>query len=230
MTSKKLFIHIPKNAGLTIRHYLKDKIVVCGKHDFTSNYSQRLTSTMNKFNEHPGYEHARWRDVGPQLQQLKSFAVIRNPWMKVGSRFIYGLRNMERGRLSTNYMANTFDEFLEERHKYANNEFYWHRAIHGWYPQLDHVTDRQEKIRCDILRFEQFNKDIGEYFNLTQPIKSRNAFHRGNKDPQWAKWDIDYKTLYNDKTIQIIADWYKVDIDTFGFDFDTTATRNTWKI
>jgi hypothetical protein len=33
--------------------------------------------------------------------------------------------------------------------------------------------------------------------------------------------------MYNDKTRQIIADWYQKDIDTWGFDFDSTATKNT---
>ncbi|WP_321339941.1 hypothetical protein [Breoghania sp.] len=38
----------------------------------------------------------------------------------------------------------------------------------------------------------------------------------------------DYKDYYTPRTIQIIADWYKNDIETFGFDFDTAATRNTF--
>ena len=38
-----------------------------------------------------------------------------------------------------------------------------------------------------------------------------------------------YQDIYNDKTIQIIADWYKVDIDYWGFDFDSSAQKNYWK-
>ena len=37
-----------------------------------------------------------------------------------------------------------------------------------------------------------------------------------------------YKELYNAKTIQEIADWYKEDIEYWDFDFDTGARRNTW--
>ena len=39
-----------------------------------------------------------------------------------------------------------------------------------------------------------------------------------------------YKDLYNPVTIQIIADWYKKDIDHWGFDFDTSATKNYWNM
>ena len=36
----------------------------------------------------------------------------------------------------------------------------------------------------------------------------------------------DYKDYYNEQTIQIVADWYAQDIDYWGFDFDTSATKN----
>jgi hypothetical protein len=39
---------------------------------------------------------------------------------------------------------------------------------------------------------------------------------------------LSYKDIYTKETIQIIADWYKKDIDYWGFDFDTPATRNYW--
>jgi len=39
-----------------------------------------------------------------------------------------------------------------------------------------------------------------------------------------------YKDLYTPETKQIIGDWYKEDIDFFGFDFDTGATKNIWTL
>ena len=35
-----------------------------------------------------------------------------------------------------------------------------------------------------------------------------------------------YTNFYDNKTIQIVADWYKKDIDFWGFDFNTAATKN----
>lgn len=34
------------------------------------------------------------------------------------------------------------------------------------------------------------------------------------------------KDYYTEKTIQIVADWYQKDIDYWGFDFDSSATKN----
>jgi len=44
----------------------------------------------------------------------------------------------------------------------------------------------------------------------------------GNKEVQ------NYKDLYTKETIQIVADWYQKDIEYWGFDFDTSATKNYW--
>jgi len=38
-----------------------------------------------------------------------------------------------------------------------------------------------------------------------------------------------YKDIYTKETIQIVADWYKADIDYWKFDFDTSANQNYWK-
>lgn len=230
MNSKKLFIHIPKNAGLTVRRGLKDYIIVCNKNTLISKYYEKnLTKTMRRANEHPGYEHARWRDINSKLTDYyKAFAFVRNPWMKVGSRYMYGLRSIFKGRAPKGYVPSSFEEFLDERFIYGNKEFYWHRPTRGWYQQFDYVTNIKEKLVCDILRFEHFEKDIRAYLNLPNNMKIRpsNNHHRRTHD---LKWDINYKNLYTDKTIQIVADWYNKDIETFGFTFDSSATKNIWK-
>ena len=39
---------------------------------------------------------------------------------------------------------------------------------------------------------------------------------------------IDYRDFYNDTTKQIVSDWFKEDIDFFGFTFEGSATKNIW--
>ena len=39
-----------------------------------------------------------------------------------------------------------------------------------------------------------------------------------------------YKDVYTTKTIQMVADWYKIDIDTWGYDFDSGPTKNYWNM
>ena len=231
MIIRKLFVHIPKNAGMTIRRspQLRDKIIICGPQAHKSpEYTQAVLEHMNKLGDHHGFEHARWRDLNPKLTQgHDAFAIIRNPWDRVVSRYFFAKKVIYHEPDSDHYgeedycNCSTFEEFLEERHKWAGMEFMGHRAIRGWYPALDHVTNAQGKIKCDIMRFENLNQDLCEYFRIPLMSGARNvtALNKGT-----------YRDIYNDKTIQIVADWYKKDIDTFGFDFDTAATKNIWRM
>ena len=61
----KLFIHIPKNGGMTIRdsEIFADKILVVNKH-MIQNF-KRFRDVMRSYGERDtkGVEHARWRDV-----------------------------------------------------------------------------------------------------------------------------------------------------------------------
>lgn len=93
--------------------------------------------------------------------------------------------------------------------------------IRGWQPAYEYVTDNKNAIRCDMLRFENYNEDVCEYFNLPKMSRARNvtALNAGS-----------YKDVYTTKTIQMVADWYKIDIDTWGYDFDSGPTKNYWNM
>ena len=222
----KHFVHIPKNGGMTIRHspMLKQKIVVStNNYHKSSEYTNGLLRKMKETGDHPGIEHARWRDITPDLtNRIQSFAIIRNPWDRVVSRFFFAKQVIEvEKKESTSYAdISSFEAFLEERHKWGNEEYMWHRAIRGWYPATDHVTDEHGVLKCDMLSFENYNQDVCDYFNLAEMSRARNvtALNKGS-----------YRDIYNNDTIQIVADWYKSDIEMFGYDFDSGPTRNTWR-
>ena len=220
----KLFIHIPKNAGMTIRRspMLNNRIMLAGSNIHKSpEYSQAVLDKMNLLGDHHGFEHARWRDVHPSIRDRNSaFAVVRNPWDRVVSRYFFAKKVIEvEKKVSPEYAdVSSFEAFLKERHKWGGEEYMWHRAVRGWFPAFDHVSDDSGIVRCDIIRFENLNADLCRYFNLTEMSKARNvtAVNEGT-----------YRDVYNDKTIQIVADWYKKDIEHWGYDFDSGPTRNT---
>jgi hypothetical protein len=220
----KLFIHIPKNAGMTIRRspMLNNRIMLAGSNIHKSpEYSQAVLDKMNSLGDHHGFEHARWRDVHPSVRDRNnSFAVVRNPWDRVVSRYFFAKKVIEvEKKVSPEYAdVSSFEAFLEERHKWGAEKYMWHRAVRGWYPAHDHVSDDSGRVRCDIIRFENLNADLCRYFNLTEMSKARNvtAVNKGT-----------YRDIYNDKTIQIVADWYEKDIKHWGYDFNSGPTRNT---
>lgn len=224
--NKKIFIHIPKNAGMTIRKSpnLADKIIPAGINTHKSKeYSMAVKAHMDSIGDHHGYEHARWKDLSPTYRNsYDAFAVVRNPWDRVVSRYFFAKKviEVEKKEPLGKHKIDSFEYFLEERHEWGNMEYMWHRAIRGWYPAYDYVTDNKNNIRCDIMRFENLNEDLCSYFNIASMSRARNvtALNPGS-----------YKDLYNDKTIQIVADWYQKDIETWGYDFDSGPTKNYWR-
>lgn len=81
------------------------------------------------------------------------------------------------------------------------------------------MSDESGRVRCDILRFENYNEDIRAYLNVQFDPEPRNVT---------GLYNAPYQQMYTKKTIQVIADWYQKDIDYWGFDFDTGATKNYW--
>lgn len=211
---------------MTIRRSPLIKVGVAhqGTHK-SQKYTQGLLKKMKETQDHPGLEHARYQDLNPGLWfSFKPFAIIRNPWDRVVSRYFFARKVIEvEKKVPSSYAAtSSFEAFLDERHKWGNEKYMWHRAIRGWYPAFDHVVDPLTgKIaeNIDILRFEHYSDDFRSYFGISQEPQKRNvtALNKGS-----------YKDIYTPETIQIVADWYKKDIDTWGYDFDTGPTRNTY--
>ena len=223
---KKLFVHIPKCAGMTIRKspQLAPYMVVATPNNHKSEeYTAGLHKAMRKSGDHHGNEHARWRDIKPSVRNLyNAFAVARNPWDRVVSRYFFAKKVIEVEKKVPVGFHNidSFEHFLEERFEWGGKEYYWHRAIRGWFPAVDHVCDTSGQLVCDMMRFEHLNDDLCAYFDIPEMSRARNVtdLNKGT-----------YQDLYNDKTIQIVADWYKADIDKFGYDFDTGAQKNYWR-
>lgn len=222
-------LHIPKNGGMTIRRspLIKIQAATANTH-ISEEYTNNLLKKMKETNDHPGIEHARWRDINPYLWKghFRPFAIIRNPWDRVVSRYFFAKKVIEVEKKVPPSYANvsSFEAFLDERHKWGNEPYMWHRAVRGWYPAFDHVSDpKTDKIasNVDILRFESYNEDFRAYFKVLQEPQKRNvtALNKGS-----------YKDIYTPETIQIVADWYQKDIDTWGYDFDSGPKRNTWMI
>ena len=223
---RKLFIHIPKCAGMTIRKspvlapYL---IVATPSNHKSEQYTAELHKAMRKSGDHHGNEHARWRDIKPAVRNLyQAFAVARNPWDRVVSRYFFAKKviEVEKKEPVGKHRIDSFESFLEERFEWGGKDYYWHRAIRGWFPAVDHVCDVDGNLKCDMMRFENLNDDLCAYFGVNEMSRARNVtdLNKGT-----------YQDIYNDKTIQIVADWYKADIDFFGYDFDTGAQKNYWR-
>jgi hypothetical protein len=202
-----------------LRHGFKDRLVVADRGTLKSpEYLAGLLKTMKASGDHHGIQHARWRDLHPSLQKLQCIGVVRNPWSRTASRYLFAKKviEVEKKVPETYADVSSFEAFLEERHKWGGKEYYWHRAVRGWFPQVDYFRNFDGGIPHDLLRQEHLDEESMDYFRVQKLPRHRNVTDMG-----------DWRGLYSPKTIRIVADWYKDDIDYWGFDFGTAATKNT---
>ena len=185
---KRLFIHIPKNGGTSVH--------------------KETTNTLS-------FGHDRWRDVPREIRYIhQSFAVIRNPWARMVSRYVMGIPTSDTNDHGTTW--NTFEEFLETRYIWTDKQ--WNDPIRSWNTQYDYVCDESGIVRCDILRLEFIDDELSPYLQLNTPYIVRE---------NGGDYTRNYQDYYNnEQTIQIVADWYEQDINYWGLDFDTSATKN----
>lgn len=218
--AKHLFIHIPKNAGMAIRNSreMRRRVIFADPYFHISrDYTRRLYSTMAAGGHHHGAQHARLIDIHPKVRsQLQPVAIIRNPWKRTVSRFTFQFKYQERAGEKVDYSAASFERFLEERFEFSGREFFWHRAIKGWFSQMDYIRDEKGAVAADVIRQEHLGAEISAYFGVDS-LPQRNLSGVGAPH---------FSSFYTEKTRQIIADWYQDEIDYFGFDFDSSATRN----
>lgn len=223
LTPKKhLFIHIPKNGGMAIRHAkaLEGTLVLANRRRLKSkSYADAVKDQMQRSGGQPSYEHARFRDVDLSVRRAtRPFAIVRNPWSRTLSRFKFAVQTRGAGGAEIAFTRVAFEAFLDERHEWGGVDYFWHRAIRGWFPQKDYLVDENGHLSPDILRQEYLGKELKQYLRLESDLERRNV-SKASADNDMA--------LYTDNMIQIVADWYADDIELFGFDFDTPASRNT---
>lgn len=194
------FVGIPKNGSQSVRHAVAPLKEVY------------LPSEM----------HARLRDLQNFQRDLTCFAVVRNPWSRTVSRWqfcqamsVKWPRNDERRK----YLEKaSFENFVTDRPIFeipGKPGRPWLGPLSSWFNQLEWLTDSSGKVACTCLRFECLEDDLKNFFHGRVSVKHLNKTISAK----------DYRTMYKDHTIDIIAEIFTKDIQHFGFTFDGAATR-----
>jgi hypothetical protein len=199
------FIHIPKNAGEAVRDAL---------------FFRREVSLSSPF-------HYRYIDIADSVgRHLEFFAIVRNPWARTASRYLFGQENAKRWQADDprrQYIERaTFADFVRDRRVLPIPEHPgqpWMGPLSSWFNQLEWIRDENGVVACQCLRMERLQEDLDAYFGRNVRLRFRNVTHSRS----------DYRTMYTDDLASLVADYFKEDIDHFGFEFEGPATRNYFR-
>jgi len=138
------------------------------------------------------------------FKEMNSFTVIRNPWDKMVSQYLYS-----RNKINHKFNAGrqSFEDFLISA---ANGS----RVTAYPFQHLPYITNYQNDIVVkDFIRFENLQEDFNglcKKINIeATELPHKNKTHRAN-----------YKFYYNNYTKNLVADMFKRDLDLFDYKFD----------
>ncbi|WP_136810830.1 sulfotransferase family 2 domain-containing protein [Desulfosediminicola flagellatus] len=229
-THKCIFIHIPKTAGTSLTSILSDP--QCNNK--TTQLFLPFKPGDNKFDPPPphfrAYDYVKYDHITTELfHSYFKFAFVRNPWDRIVSEYKYRLH-------AHRY---SFKKFLFEHFpKPSWNDKYCHVI-----PQYDFLHDENGNLLVDFIgRFENIQDDftyVCDQLNIKLKIlphrnKSTSIFQKRDNNltkilhSTRAKFSINhrrntfkrYTDYYDSESIDFVANIYKNDIETFGYEFE----------
>ncbi len=88
--------------------------------------------------------------------------------------------------------------------------------MNSWFDQLEWIVDKDRIVRCQCLRLERLEADLEAFFGEAIRVPRENT----------TRTRYDYRSMYTDELREIVGATFARDISHFGFEFETTATRN----
>jgi len=219
--SKPLFIHIPKSAGNAI---YESGLVERTSYNHASEDYKKIekiekiegTKTFRQITyKHLPYQHL---DLNVISSFNKKFAVVRNPWSRIVSMYNYSHKIYP--QLTDEYENLSFKEYVKRSHEWIMTPSFYRDFPYKHWAEQNRWVISGNKTEIDIIRYENLNNDISLYLgkNVTIPLINKGTY------------SDDYRSYYDDESYEMIEKRFKIDIDKWGFTFESGATRNYWKV
>jgi chondroitin 4-sulfotransferase 11 len=140
--------------------------------------------------------------------QAYKFTVVRNPWDKVVSHYEYR-RKKNKTDIATRNIS--FSEWVKMTYGDEKDTFYFNNP-RSFQPQVEWLKDTDGIVSMDyIIRFEAINEGfdhVKRTVGLDADLPHLNASKRAA-----------YQSYYNAETRDIVAHWFREDIEAFGYEF-----------
>ena len=196
------FIHIPKNGGQSVRYALQ----LCGDVSMSTPFHHRYVDIVDTVGE-----------------DLKFFCIIRNPWSRTASRYMFGKQNAQawpEDDPRRKYISSvSFDTFVRDQKvlpipKHPGKP--WMGPLSNWFNQIEWIRDKDGEVVCDCLRLENLSEELSAYLKPRINVPRRNVTQKS----------YDYRSMYTDDLADHVAELFRDDIEYFGFEFEGPATKN----
>jgi chondroitin 4-sulfotransferase 11 len=170
-----------------------------------------INRALGLADEHKTALQLRGRLGAERWERKFRFAFVRNPWDRAVSAFKFARDRNKDSR----FVALSFRDWLRlayvERHP-----LYFDTPV-SFLPQFDWISDDSDCVLVDFVgRFENLAVD---FTNVCERI--------GRKVPTLPHHNStkrdDYRSYYDDESIEIIAHWYRKDIEYFCYEFSPST-------
>jgi len=232
---KFIFVHICKTGGTSIEaalheYFIKDPKIIreegrdksyyYTKHQFLADKDKykfissrmRRTPTILDCCIHPPDDYFK-------------FTFVRNPWDKLVSEYFWrrvsswSYRNNPRNNDNAQHWCNIKDiQFKDWILGEIPNSF---RDTGAVFRQVDWINDKYHNIKTDYIgRFENLQEDFNHICDKID-IPRRILPHKYNSDSKVRTKGRSkpYQEYYDDESREFVADYFKEDIDYFGYKF-----------
>jgi hypothetical protein len=199
LAHKFIFIHIPKAAGTSMVHALRrfsrpslPRRILQG--------AGLAAPTVPPLPDHATALGARDALPPDLFAACFKFAVVRNPWAWQVSFFHY-IRQHRKHWQYASVSRLSFAEYLD-----------W-RIRSDKFLQKDFVTDESGNMLIDfVARFENLEEDAAQIFRKIGVDATLPHRNRSRHD--------DYRSYYDDRTRELVADHFRDDIEMFQYSFN----------
>jgi hypothetical protein len=219
-----LYVHIPKTAGQSIEQFFMDRLDLDWDKDREALLLQGNDDRSRGTEKLAHLSASEYVDDGflsrEDFDSLFKFSFVRNPWTRILSEYRY--RNY--------FQHRSFRDFVLNKLPQPG----WDDQYRHVMPQYDMLHDAQGHLLVNFVgRFESLDQDFTEVRKRLgldgNRLPHRNRSDKKSRDLKRKIRNILFMNgenrlqsmadFYDDETRNAVAEYYRKDIETFGYEF-----------
>lgn len=219
-----LYVHIPKTAGQSIEQFFMDRLDLDWDKDREALLLQGNDDRSRGTEKLAHLSASEYVDDGflsrEDFDSLFKFSFVRNPWTRILSEYRY--RNYFQHRSFRDFVLNKLpqpgwdDQYRHVMPQYDMlHDAQGHLLVNfvGRFESLDQdFTEVQKRLGLDGNRLPHRNRSDKKSRDLKRKIRNILFMNGENRLQSMADF-------YDDETRNAVAEYYRKDIETFGYEF-----------